>query len=68
MAPELIRKEGHSFALDWWTVGVLTYELVVGRSPFLSKNPRKIHSNIWKSKKSLFLNSIYRWYSMARSW
>ena len=41
MAPEMIdvkKKLGHSFALDWWTVGVLTYELIIGFPPFISKD------------------------------
>ena len=38
MAPELIKGEGYSYTLDWWTLGVLTYELVTGRSPFKSRN------------------------------
>ena len=39
MAPEMIaRQEGHSFALDWWTLGVFAYEIIVGMPPFFSKD------------------------------
>ncbi|XP_037931063.1 chromosomal serine/threonine-protein kinase JIL-1 [Teleopsis dalmanni] len=36
MAPEIIRSgaNGHDLAVDWWSVGVLTYELLTGSSPF----------------------------------
>ncbi|KAJ6643384.1 Ribosomal protein S6 kinase alpha-5 [Pseudolycoriella hygida] len=36
MAPEVVRNGdvGHDFAVDWWSVGVLTYELLTGSSPF----------------------------------
>ncbi|XP_053956876.1 chromosomal serine/threonine-protein kinase JIL-1 [Anastrepha ludens] len=36
MAPEIIRAgpTGHDLAADWWSVGVLTYELLTGASPF----------------------------------
>lgn len=36
MAPEVVRSgpQGHDIAVDWWSVGVLTYELLTGASPF----------------------------------
>ncbi|XP_011264911.1 ribosomal protein S6 kinase alpha-5 isoform X2 [Camponotus floridanus] len=36
MAPEVVRggSTGHDIAVDWWSVGVLTYELLTGSSPF----------------------------------
>lgn len=36
MAPEVVRggTTGHDIAVDWWSVGVLTYELLTGASPF----------------------------------
>eukprot|EP00007_Cunea_sp_BSH-02190019_P004923 CAMPEP_0174232182 /NCGR_PEP_ID=MMETSP0417-20130205/2539_1 /TAXON_ID=242541 /ORGANISM="Mayorella sp, Strain BSH-02190019" /LENGTH=1527 /DNA_ID=CAMNT_0015310191 /DNA_START=325 /DNA_END=4908 /DNA_ORIENTATION=- len=34
IAPEVLLNEGHSHGVDWWAVGVLTYELLVGYRPF----------------------------------
>lgn len=34
LAPEMIRGEGHSESLDMWEMGVLLYEMAVGKSPF----------------------------------
>ncbi|XP_014664300.1 PREDICTED: ribosomal protein S6 kinase alpha-5-like [Priapulus caudatus] len=36
MAPELIKREhsGYDKAIDWWSLGVLSYELITGASPF----------------------------------
>jgi serine/threonine protein kinase len=38
MAPEIIAREPHSFAVDWWSLGVLSFELMFRESPFLSSN------------------------------
>ncbi|XP_065030233.1 serine/threonine-protein kinase D6PKL1-like [Musa acuminata AAA Group] len=34
LAPEIIRGDGHGSAVDWWTFGILLYELLFGRTPF----------------------------------
>lgn len=31
MAPEIIKNQGHDFAVDFWSLGVLIFELLVGR-------------------------------------
>lgn len=33
---------GHGFAVDWWTFGVLIYEMITGRPPFMNKNHHKL--------------------------
>ena len=37
LAPEMIRGNGHNDRLDVWTIGVLMYELLIGRPPFSPK-------------------------------
>lgn len=34
MPPELIRRKGYMHAADWWSLGILIYEMIVGQSPF----------------------------------
>ncbi|XP_055315645.1 ribosomal protein S6 kinase alpha-5-like [Sitodiplosis mosellana] len=44
MAPEVVRggKNGHDVSVDWWSVGVLCYELLTGASPFtIDGDPNK---------------------------
>jgi serine/threonine kinase 32 len=36
MAPEVILKNGYNTSIDWWSLGVLAYELVTGKRPFKS--------------------------------
>ncbi|KAJ0469771.1 putative protein kinase AGC-RSK-2 family [Helianthus annuus] len=34
LAPEIIKGDGHGSSVDWWTFGILLYELLYGRTPF----------------------------------
>ena len=40
MAPEIYEGTGHGFAVDWWAIGVLIFELMFGNTPFFSKISR----------------------------
>mmetsp|Transcript_23226 Transcript_23226/g.22797 ORF Transcript_23226/g.22797 Transcript_23226/m.22797 type:complete len:142 (-) Transcript_23226:344-769(-) len=46
MAPEVVNGSGHSFSADWWTLGSLIYELIVGIPPFYSTNKHKLYQYI----------------------
>lgn len=48
MAPEVVRggSAGHDIAVDWWSVGVLTYELLTGASPFTKEGERNNQRDI----------------------
>lgn len=50
MAPEVVRggSTGHDIAVDWWSVGVLTYELLTGASPFTKDGERNNQQDISK--------------------
>lgn len=50
MAPEIILGKGHDKAADWWSVGVLLYEMLTGKPPFIGGNRYKIQQKIIKDK------------------
>ena len=39
-APEVLRKQPYNKAVDWWSLGILMYELLFGRTPFYHKNAK----------------------------
>lgn len=49
IAPEVIRGNGHTASVDWWTLGILTYEMLFGFTPFKGDNTNQTFSNILKN-------------------
>ena len=60
MAPEILTSSinkkkstssGYTFAVDYWAIGVLAYEMVTGGTPFTSKNgKRQLYKSILKKE------------------
>uniref|UniRef100_A0A6P4F404 Serine/threonine-protein kinase greatwall n=1 Tax=Drosophila rhopaloa TaxID=1041015 RepID=A0A6P4F404_DRORH len=46
LAPELLLKQGHGPAVDWWALGVCFYEFMTGIPPFNDETPHKVFDNI----------------------
>ena len=53
MAPEVIRGENYDFAVDWWSLGAIGFDLLTGKPPFGGNNHAKIQQNILKQKLQL---------------
>lgn len=52
IAPEVIRGNGHTAAVDWWTLGILVYEMLFGFTPFKGDNTNETFTNILKNEVS----------------
>ncbi|CAN6287072.1 unnamed protein product [Urochloa humidicola] len=50
LAPEILLGTGHGCSADWWSVGVILFELIVGIPPFNAEHPQTIFDNILNRK------------------
>ena len=50
LAPEIITGEGHNRAADWWSYGILMYEMFFGIPPFFCDNQEKMYQLITRAE------------------
>merc|ERR1712228_210563 len=50
LAPEVIRNYSHGFAVDWWTLGILIYEMIFGYPPFEAGGNVKMYEKILRGQ------------------
>ncbi|KRZ85489.1 Serine/threonine-protein kinase [Trichinella sp. T8] len=46
IAPEVLLRTGYTRLCDWWSVGVILYEMVVGQPPFLADTPEQTQAKV----------------------
>jgi len=46
IAPEVLLNKGHNKGVDWWTLGILNYEMLAGQPPFVDDDPMGIYQKI----------------------
>lgn len=49
-APEIVEGKGHGLTVDWWSVGVLVYEMLCGMPPFRAKSRQALQQQILTGK------------------
>ena len=57
VAPEVLMKKGYGKEIDWWSVGVIFFEMLVGYAPFCSKETSEVCNKILNWKKYLRIPS-----------
>lgn len=50
IAPEILLNQGHGKPVDWWTLGILIYEMLAGFPPFQDDDPMNIYRKIINTK------------------
>lgn len=54
IAPELFSQNGYSFDIDWWSLGTIMYECLVGWPPFCADSPQGTYKKIVNWPQTLF--------------
>lgn len=50
IAPEVIKGCGHTSAVDWWTLGILIYEMIFATTPFKGSSRNATFSNVLRNE------------------
>ncbi|CAG8554852.1 10742_t:CDS:10 [Diversispora eburnea] len=67
IAPEVIKGCGHTSAVDWWTLGILIYEMLYGSTPFKGQNRNATFSNILRNDVCFHETGIQQISSLCKS-
>lgn len=50
LAPEIVSNKGHGMGVDWWTLGILIYEMLASFTPFYHDDFMKMYAKIAKGR------------------
>ena len=50
IAPEMLEKKPYTKAVDWWSYGILVYELLTGLPPFYDENTNNLYQLVLKAR------------------
>lgn len=53
IAPEVLLRSGYTQLCDWWSVGVILYEMLVGQPPFLANTAEETQMKVCFLKNEL---------------
>lgn len=58
MAPEVMCRQDHSFPVDYYAVGIIAYELMLGRRPYNGRNRKEIRDQILSKQVQIRVEEI----------
>ena len=62
MAPEVMLRKSHSYAVDYFALGVIAYELMLGRRPYQGANRKEIKEQILARQACVKVDQLpYKW-------
>lgn len=53
IAVEIFKQTGYTSACDWWSLGVIMYEMLIGYPPFCSETPQETYRKVMNYKETL---------------
>ncbi|VDN06229.1 unnamed protein product [Thelazia callipaeda] len=53
IAPEIFQSNGYTKACDWWSLGVIMFEMLIGYPPFCSETPQETYRKVINWKQTL---------------
>ncbi|GMR32434.1 hypothetical protein PMAYCL1PPCAC_02629 [Pristionchus mayeri] len=53
IAPEVFQPNGYTRSCDWWSLGVIMYEMLIGYPPFCSETPQETYTKVVNWQKTL---------------
>ncbi|XP_015920739.1 serine/threonine-protein kinase tricornered isoform X1 [Parasteatoda tepidariorum] len=53
IAPEVFMQTGYNSSCDWWSLGVIMYEMLMGYPPFCSETPQETYRKVMNWRETL---------------
>lgn len=53
MAPEIMCRQNHGVAVDFYALGIIAYEMMIGKRPYTGKDRKEIRDNVLKEQASI---------------
>ncbi len=62
MAPEVMLRKSHSFATDYFALGVIAYQMMLGRRPYVGANRKEIKEQILSRQAAVRVDQLpFKW-------
>ena len=58
MAPEVMCRQNHTYAVDYFALGVMAYEFMMGKRPYVGRNRKEIRDMIFSKQVQIKRNEL----------